>query len=74
VKTQAATLANRLREQSPDTDARMEQLFQLLYGRSVLAEERAEISKFLTNYKKEGDEWEGLCRTLLTSNEFFFID
>jgi len=74
VKTQATTLAKRLREQSPETNARMEQSFQLLFGRSILPEERTEISKFLTDYKKGGDEWAGLCRTLLTSNEFFFID
>ncbi|MEM7011799.1 MAG: PSD1 and planctomycete cytochrome C domain-containing protein [Verrucomicrobiota bacterium] len=67
VKTQATSLANRV-------DG-IDELFLRLYGRKPSEGERVEIEAFLTNYEESGgDAWKGLCRTLLTSNEFFFID
>jgi hypothetical protein len=72
VKTQAAALADRVAKSEGDP---IEEVFQRLYSRPPEPGERKEIESFLASYRQSGgDPWTGLCRTLLTSNEFFFVE
>ena len=83
VHEQAEGLVKRL---SADVDerARIDRLWQLTLGRSASEEEAAEASQFLLDYRKalgdmpaeavEQAAWSGLARTVLTRNEFLFVD
>lgn len=79
-KTQAAALAERVEKEAgaPD-EARVDRLFQLLYSRDPDPTERESIRGFLQSYRgsnplQSNSEWVALCRTLLNSNEFFFVE
>ena len=84
IKKQAAALAKRVVADSSEDDARVGQLYQWIYSRPVTDTEQQEIQAFLQMYRKTIEvpqssgivphEYVALCRTLLTSNEFFFID
>ena len=84
IKQQATALAQRVIVEGDDNDARIDRLYRLIYGRPVHDVERNEILAFLAQYRAAADvpqssdtapsEYVALCRTLLTSNEFFFID
>jgi hypothetical protein len=84
IRQQATALAQRVIVEGGDDKARIDQLYQLIYGRRVQDVERSEIIAFLKQYRGAADtpqasgtaplEYVALCRTLLTSNEFFFID
>ena len=66
-------------------DARVRWLFEHLYSREITATEKNDIQKFLTSYQQTSDTqpissesanpaYQSLCRVMLTSNEFFYID
>ncbi|MEO2013151.1 MAG: DUF1553 domain-containing protein, partial [Fuerstiella sp.] len=84
IQQQATALAQRVIAEGNDDDARIDHLYQLLNSRPVQEDERHEILAFLGQYRETVDttqptaavphEYVALCRTLLTSNEFFFID
>ena len=77
VFTQAKFLAERLAADAPDDDnARIERLYQLLFGRSARPEEREVCRGFLFRsgrLRPEAD-WPGLAHLLLCSNEFVYVD
>ncbi|MDG1896534.1 MAG: PSD1 and planctomycete cytochrome C domain-containing protein [Fuerstiella sp.] len=84
IRQQATALAQRVTVEGNDDNARVDRLYQLIYGRPVQGVERNEIMAFLEQYRGAADtpqasetapvEYVALCRTLLTSNEFFFVD
>ena len=78
VQAQATALSKRISVDASAAETKIAQLYGLLFGRPVLAEERTELMSFVDRYQKTGgegvDAWAALCRTLITSNEFFFID
>jgi hypothetical protein len=82
IQQQAGALARRVCSALRDDEARIDHLYNLLYSRDVDDAERGEILRFLQAYRGTVDtpqtdvpeEYVSLCRTLLTSNEFFFID
>ena len=84
IQQQATALAQRVIAESNDDNHRVDQLYQLVYSRPVQDAARHEILKFLEQHRKTANgtqpsgavprEYVALCRTLVTSNEFFFID
>ncbi len=84
IQQQATALAERVIAEGNDDDALIDHLYQLLYSRPIREDERYEILAFLEQYRETANttqptaaapsEYVALCRTLLTSNEFFFID
>ena len=82
VKQQSESLAARV-ERSKSDDEGIETLYQLAYQRSPDAAELAAIRQFLKRYRQQSKTPEAntsheamvaLCRSILTSNEFFFLD
>ena len=85
IRKQSRSLAGLAIKQADTEVARIDWLFKRIYGRSVTESERNEVQQFLFAYRKapaiSGDletvvppEYAALCRVLLTSNQFFFID
>lgn len=82
----SSDLAKRLFAQSPDDAAkRLEQLYQLAYGREVTPDEIEQSKSFVTEIDKalaasEPDPaarnqraWASLCQVVLASNEFIYL-
>ena len=78
-------LAIRMTKTGDSEDARVRWLFEHLYSREITATEKNDIQKFLTSYQQTSDTqpfssesanpaYQALCRVMLTSNEFFYID
>ncbi len=84
VRDQARALASRLVSEADSDDSRISRLCELAFGRQSNESERESFREFLTGYRSAsrpgGDtadapaELVALCRAVLTSNEFFFID
>jgi hypothetical protein len=84
IKQQATALAQRVIVEDRNDESRIDQLYRLIYSRPVQDVERNEVMTFLKQYREAGGtphvsetapvEYVALCRTLLTSNEFFFVD
>jgi hypothetical protein len=82
----AQRLATKLLERSDTSDAaRLEQLSRTVFGRSPASEETTDWQSFLAAYENTDSvanetpeirrrlAWEGLCRALLSSNEFVYV-
>lgn len=86
VHQQSEILARRLIEAAPDREARFELAWQVTVGRSPTPEQLAENRTFIKQYAATLGEsgvpsgshellaWSALNRTLLTRNEFLFVD
>ncbi|MEZ6044701.1 MAG: DUF1553 domain-containing protein [Planctomycetaceae bacterium] len=87
MEKQTAAMAKRLLEEAPDApEDRIEQAYQLIFGRKPELTEMENSLAFLYQYETEVVKaipeqesralhvWKGLCRVLLSSNEFIFID
>ena len=85
IAEQSQALAVRMVNAKETEEDQLRWLFQLLYARNIAQEELQETKSFLRNYRQTTDisnatpettlrEYQALCRVLLTSNEFFFID
>ena len=85
IRKQSRSLAGLAVEQADTEVARIDWLFKRIYGRAVTESERNEIQQFLNAYRQAPaisedvetvvpPEYPALCRVLLTSNQFFFID
>jgi hypothetical protein len=58
-------------------DSRIAAVYRLAYQRLPSAEENSQVTEFLAAYARQADEsaaWTALCRSLLTSHEFFYVD
>ena len=83
VHEQAAGLVKRS-SANGDEQTRIDGLWQLVLGRDADQEEAADASQFLADYRKalgdmpaepaEQAAWSALARTVLTRNEFLFVD
>lgn len=86
VHQRAAGLARRILSGANDDTSRTRFAWNLAFGRSPTPEELSEVSAFLKQYAEamgEGDRskdsvelkvWSALARTILTRNEFLFVD
>lgn len=70
---QAAALSERAaQEAGKAADARIERMYELLFGRAPTKEELALTEEFLSGAKEDG--WQLLAQSLLSSNEFLYVD
>jgi hypothetical protein len=77
VRDQSETLAARLRsEAGNDANAMIQRLWLLAYQRTPSPDEREFALRFLAEQDPHHDRetWIGLCRAVLNSNEFLYID
>ena len=86
VNEQTKKLAARLLARAGDDASRIAFAYELLYGRPATSPEIERASQFLKQYvavaieeKRSPAEardraWRGLCRALLASNEFLFVE
>ena len=78
VREQATALADRLKKTQETEPEQIVRLYELALGRVPSRGELAAISEFLDGYRAKStaphDPMVALCRAVLTSNEFFFID
>ena len=86
VHQQSSGLARRILAFTPDEQARIARLYELALSRLPTAEELAADQTFLAKYRellmqgnvadadRELTAWSALARTILTRNEFLFID
>ena len=87
MEEQMTAMANRLIQEAPDAaEDRIERAYELTYGRKptvdemeaslgfVYQYEEAVISAIPDQEKRQVQVWKGLCRVLLSSNEFIFVD
>ena len=86
VHQRAAGLARRLLSGASDEPSRIQQTWQLALGRGPTSDEAADVSAFMKQYAEavaENDQskesvemkaWSALARTILTRNEFLFVD
>ena len=76
VQQQSEALASRLKAASNQRQ-QVQTLYQFAFAREPRHEEFATIETFLRNYRATSqtqDALVALCRAILTSNEFFFVD
>ena len=88
VQERSAALARRCLASGNPSDERVSDLFLMTLGRPAMNAEIAEANDFVNAYLAEGSEsqgsmggderrhkaWSAFCRTLLTRNEFLFVD
>lgn len=85
IRQQATAFAQRLMSERQLAPERVALAFALAYGRSPDDEERSRLHQFIDDFTKrsaadanqdkvELRRWTAIARTILTSNEFFFID
>jgi hypothetical protein len=86
IHEQAEGLAKRLIAEVADNRSRIEAAYQITLGRTASDEENVQAMEFLTAYRvaitatdiredsHELASWAGFARTLLTRNEFLFVD
>ncbi len=85
IAEQSQALAVRMVDAKDTKDEQIRWLFQHLFSREIVPGELQEIKTFLQAYQQTNHisnastgtplhEYQALCRVLLTSNEFFFID
>lgn len=72
--SQAKSLAETLLEKSPE-EARLLQVYRLLFQREPTTAEMARLQEFRQNYPGGPEErWAALARVLMASNEFLYVD
>jgi cytochrome c553 len=76
VFSQSRALSQRLDGHETGKDDRIDQAYQLLFGRSARAEERVVCDDFLARSARPGHatDWSGLIHLLLCTNEFMYVD
>ena len=75
VNEEARSLATRVRELAGgERVSQVRHAFQLALSRSPSAEESAEVVEFLAKAASEEEGLVGLCRVLLNSNEFVYVN
>jgi len=86
VHERAANLAKRAMAGANDETGRIQRAYQIAFGRPPRRDELVDAAEFLTRYTAAlaGNEmtdatrrlaaWSGLARTMLTRNEFLFVD
>jgi hypothetical protein len=86
VHEQAMGLAKRLIDDNSDANSRIDTAYRITLGRAANDDEREDASQFLAAYREATIEagqadnarevvvWAGFARTLLTRNEFLFVD
>ena len=77
VHAQAKRLAARLIAERADDAGRIERAWQLAFGRSPSATERAAAAEFTAKVRtksSEAEAWESYARVLLRTNEFIYVD
>ncbi len=73
VNQEAPHFAERVRhEGGADQSRQIQRAFEIALGRAPTEGERGDVEKFLQ--KAAGDPLTGLCRVLLNSNEFIYVD
>ncbi len=72
VNDEARYFADRVKEKSVDADQQILHAFQIAFSRPPTAVEQQQARDFLR--QANGDPLTGLCRVLLNSNEFLYID
>ena len=79
------SLADRLLAHSKDPAERIELGFEVAFARKPSVEEMSALAEYVANYAKqlpestkpeegEAQAWASLCRILLSSNEFIYVD
>ncbi len=85
IRRQAESFAERIMRERNSTVDRVNFTFQLAYGRQSDDDELTQLTTFIQQFEKhsgkqhrKGDvrrqTWTAIARTILTSNEFFFVD
>ena len=86
VAEQAAGLARRVRNESPDSGERVHRAVALAWGRAPTEDEVSHWRDYLTRYSREltkfdltaeqvdMETWTSLAKVLMTANEFIYID
>ena len=80
VKEQAEALADRLRQSNNSDEQRIQRLYRVALGRIPDATETELLLQFLADHRngdsnsEDGAGLLALCRAVMTSNEFFFVD
>ncbi|HSG72823.1 MAG TPA: DUF1553 domain-containing protein, partial [Planctomycetaceae bacterium] len=86
VHEQATRFSRRLSGEAKHESERIERAYQIVFGRSAGADELTEATDFLASYRqaaatavrlqseREQMAWDAFARTLLTRNEFLFVD
>jgi len=85
IQDNAQSLAKRIISESKETDTRVKFAYRATLSRLPTKIEVEEFGQYLTDYNKQLDEtifgeerelksWTSLCRILLASNEFIYID
>ena len=59
---------------APNTDAKIGQLYRLIYTRAPTAEDTATAREFLAAHPAGSNPWPALAQALLMANEFVFVD
>ena len=75
VKREAVAFAESLLKEP--SDQRIEMAWQRAFQRLPTPSELDNAGSFLTEYAQHADEaqaWTALCRSLMTSHEFFYVD
>jgi len=68
VKKHAEELAERVKKETTDDAERLDLLWQCALNRPITSTEKHEAEAFLAT--ADGDDWTGLCRAILASNDF----
>ncbi|HWC90784.1 MAG TPA: DUF1553 domain-containing protein, partial [Pirellulales bacterium] len=86
VHEQSDLTAARLLAATPDDSRRLELLYQLAFARAPDAREAQQAAEFVARYaaglqtagvpadQQQRGSWAALCRVIVTSNEFFYLD
>jgi hypothetical protein len=85
VRENARGLARRVMAASPETAARIRAAYELAFGRPPTKKESADLARYVEAYEasvesgaepeeRELRAWTSLCRILLSSNEFVYVD
>jgi hypothetical protein len=75
VNSEAKYFADRvLKEAGPDTGEQIQRAFLIAFGRPPSSGELAKVQIFLASVSSKKDALLGVCRVLLNSNEFLYVD
>ena len=77
IHQRSQAIANRLLAESPDNWSRITQAYRLLFGRTPEAMELEHLSQVITRLTDVGDEktaWLSVIRSMISSNEFLYLD
>ena len=75
VNAEAKHLAERVRKEAgPEPQGQVERVFAITVGRPPSDTERKNVSAFFSSLARDEDGLAGLCRVMLNSNEFLYVD